>query len=390
MSQTTIHRPRDEADLAALVGDADANGRHLELRGGGSKAEVGAPRAAEIVDMTGLSGVVDYDPAELVLTVLAGTPLAEIEALLLTGGQMLAFEPFDYAPIFGRPAGASTIGGVIAGGVSGPRRVSRGAVRDHLLGFRAVSGQGEVFVAGAKVVKNVTGYDLPKLAAGSWGRLFAMTEVTLKVLPRPQQIATLWVDGLAPRDAVTLMATALGSQAEIAAAAHDPSAGGRTAVRIEGFAPSVAARRTMIERLWATAGAVTAAGPAEAEAFWAGLSTFAAADDSRSLWRVHAPASRSAALVESLTLSDASWRMDWGGTLIWLATKGDPQTVRAAAAAAGGHAQLVRAPEAFRRTTPAFHPQAGSVMALEARLQRAFDPRGVFETGRFLDQTDAD
>jgi glycolate oxidase FAD binding subunit len=376
--------------VAALFGAADASGRRLELRGGGGKAGIGAAREAEIVDMTGLSGVIDYDPAELVLTVLAGTPLAQIEALLLEGGQMLAFDPFDYGPIFGRPAGASTIGGVIAGGVSGSRRVSRGAVRDHLLGFRAVSGQGEAFVAGAKVVKNVTGYDLPKLAAGSWGRLFALTEVTLKVLPRPQQIATLWVEGLAPREAVALMSAALGSQAEIAAAAHDPAARGRTAVRIEGFPPSVAARRTMIERLWMTAGTVTLAEPSEAQAFWDGLSACAPADESRLLWRINTPASRSIDFVDGLAAPDAIWRMDWGGALIWLATDADPQTVRSAASACGGHAQLLRAPEAIRRTTPVFHPQPRSVMALEARLQRAFDPNGVFETGRFLDQTDAD
>jgi glycolate oxidase FAD binding subunit len=390
MSPTNIHRPRDEADLAALIQDAAAGGNRLELRGGGSKAEVGAPRAAQTVDMTGLCGVIDYDPAELVLTVRAGTPLAQIEALLLESGQMLAFEPFDYAPIFGRPAGASTIGGVVAGGVSGSRRVSRGAVRDHLLGFRAVSGQGETFVAGAKVVKNVTGYDLPKLAAGSWGRLFALTEVTLKVLPRPQQTATLWVEGLTPREAVALMANALGSQAEIAAAAHDPSGNGKTAVRIEGFPPSVAARRTMVERLWMTAGKVTTAEPAQAQSFWAGLPTFAAADDGEPLWRINAPARHGAELVENLATPDALWRMDWGGALIWLASTADPQKVRAAAAAAGGHAQLLRAPEALRRTTPVFHPQPASVMALEARLRNAFDPLGVFETGRFLDQSDAD
>jgi len=150
-------------------------GAKLALCGGGSKEQLGAPREAERVDMTGFAGVVDYDPAELVLTVRPGTPLAEIEALVASENQMLAFDPFDHGPIYGMPAGRATIGGVVAAGVGGSQRLSGGAPRDHLLGFRAVSGRGEVFVAGAKVVKNVTGYDLPKLAAGSWGRLFAMT-----------------------------------------------------------------------------------------------------------------------------------------------------------------------------------------------------------------------
>ena len=362
-------RPESARDLAGIIADAAASGRKLEIVGGGTKAEVGAPREAERLDMTGFSGVIDYDPAELVLTAGAGTPLAAIETLVAAEGQMLAFEPYG-------PSG-STIGGVVAAGVSGSRRVSRGGARDHLLGFKAVSGRGEAFVGGAKVVKNVTGYDLPKLAAGSWGRLFALTEVTLKVLPRPPEQVTLAAEGLEAAGAVALMAKALGSQADVAAAG---SADGIVALRLEGFGPSVAARRALLEAM----APLRALSDTEAEAFWATLRS--PLPDAPVLWRLGLPASR-AADVAGRALGP--WLMDWGGARLWLAS-GDTAAVRAAAEAMGGHATMMRAPDPLRRTVPALHPQPAPVMALEARLRHAFDPKGVFETGRFLDQIDAD
>ena len=195
-------RPTTIAQLADIVAQAAADGRKLELRGGGTKAGVGGPREAEIIDMTGFGDVIDYDPAELVLTVGGGTPLAEIEALIAQRGQMLAFEPHG---------DGATIGGVLAAGVAGSRRLSRGGARDHLLGFKAVSGRGEAFTGGAKVVKNVTGYDLPKVMCGSWGRLAALAEVTLKVLPAPPEILTLAVEDLDALAAVARMSRAMGS-----------------------------------------------------------------------------------------------------------------------------------------------------------------------------------
>lgn len=384
-----VHRPADVQALAELVAATAAQGGALEIRGGGSRAETGAPRQAAILDMTAFQGVFDYDPAELVITVGAGTPLAEVEAAVAERGQMLAFDPFDHGPIHGRPAGASTIGGVVAAGVSGSRRVSAGAARDHLLAFKGVSGRGEALIGGAKVVKNVTGYDLPKLAAGSWGRLVALTEVTLKVLPRPFMRQTLFVEGLAPGEAVAAVSRALGSRADVAAAAHDPQRG-LTGFRLEGVPPSVAARQTLLRELlgaWGPAGAME---EAEADAFWSRLRTLEPLDPALPLWRLVLPASRSAAVLEELEDGEGSWLMDWGGGLVWLATPEDPAALRSVVASAGGHAMLARAPEAMRAAVPAFHPQPGAVAALEARVRAAFDPKGVFETGRFLDHSDAD
>ena len=375
-------RPADIGDLAEIIAGAAASGDRLELRGGGSKADIGAPRQATVVEMTGFSGVIDYDPAELVLTAGAGTPLAEIEALVLAEGQMLAFEPFDHGPIFGCLSGFATIGGVIAAGVSGSRRVSRGAARDHLLGFKAVSGRGEAFVGGAKVVKNVTGYDLPKLLTGGWGRLAAMTEVTLKVLPRPQVTLTLALEGLEPRAAQAAMSRAMGSQADVAAAGHAP---GFTAFRLEGFGPSVTARLAALEALLADFGKAEALPDAGAQAFWRGVRDLGALADGRPLWRVSTPPSRACEIVEVLDPLGAIWLMDWAGGLVWLTFDGEPAVIRGAAEAVGGHAALVRGSEDLRARVPALHPQPPGVRALESRVRRAFDPSGVFETGRFLD-----
>jgi glycolate oxidase FAD binding subunit len=364
-------RPSTIEALERIVSRAAAAGGRLELRGGGSKSDVGAPREAEIVDMTGFSGILEYDPAELVLTAGAGTPLAEVQAAVAEHGQMLAFEPFDHGPMFGRREGSATIGGVVAAGVSGSRRLSRGPARDHLLGFKAVSGRGEAFVGGGKVVKNVTGYDLCKVMAGSWGRLAALTEVTLKVLPRPPMQRSLAIEGLGPAEAVELMSRAMGSKADVAAAGHTA---GVTVIRLEGFAPSVKARGALVEAMGPRK---LAAAPARR--FWAEMrNPFPRAEI---LWRISVPASRAVTVLQAL---DGDWLLDWAGGLIWSAPTDAVSTgIREAAEAGGGHAMLMRAPEALRAAVPALHPPAPGVAALEARVRRAFDPAGVFETGRF-------
>lgn len=379
--------PCCEADVVDVIADAAREGAALTIVGGGSKADFGASTPATALPMGGLAGVVDYDPAELVLTVRPGTPLAEIQALVAGEAQMLAFEPYDHGPIYGKAPGAATIGGVVAAGVSGSQRVSAGGARDHLLGFRAVSGHGETFVAGAKVVKNVTGYDLPKLAAGSWGRLFAMTELTLKVLPLPRVVETRVIEGLDCAQSIKVMAAAMGSRAEVAAAAHIPAhlRGGQalTAFRVQGFGPSVAARCVMLETLLGSVGTVHALPPEDAAAIWDDLRTLAPLGTERAIWRINVTPSAAAAVVSALRPRGADWLFDWAGGLVWMAFDGDPQAVRDAAAQAGGHAMLVRARPAMRAAVPAFHPAAPGLAALEARVRRAFDPAGIFETGRF-------
>ncbi|WP_298216593.1 FAD-binding protein [Acidocella sp.] len=377
----TVFTPDNTVQVQSVIASALAAGNKLELVGGGTRAEFGAPaRQAGRLNLTRLSGILEYDPAELVLTARAGTPLAEIEAAVAARGQALAFEPWG--------GQGSTIGGVLAAGVAGSRRVSAGAARDHLLGFEAVSGRGEVFRAGAKVVKNVTGYDLPKLLCGSWGRLAALTEVTLKVLPRPQERLTLIWRGLADEAGFALMRAALRAPADIAAAAHLP--GEATLLRLEGFGPSVAARRGYLAAALAAYGAPEALAEREAAPLWAGLQGGASFSGDAPLWGLSLPPRAALAAIAPLLELGGRYAADWGGGLIWLALDGHEEVIRRQAGQAGGHAMLVRAPAALRARIPALHPQPQPVEALSRRVRLAFDPLGVFETNRFLDLAHAD
>src|SRR5436305_3496176 len=243
--------PADINELREAVAEALAAEQPVEVVGGGSKRPLGRPvQSAHTLDLSRLSGIRDYAPSELVLTAGAATPLAEIERALAENGQMLAFEPPGWCGLLGVEEASPTLGGVLACNLSGPRRIKAGAARDHFLGFRAVSGRAETFKAGGKVVKNVTGYDLPKLMAGSYGTLAALEEVTVKVLPQAETVATVLFAGIVPEAAGRLMSAALGSPHEVSGAAYLPS--GTTmplplslrprtaAFRVEGPAPSVA------------------------------------------------------------------------------------------------------------------------------------------------------
>src|SRR5882672_11411797 len=246
--------PTDLAELRDAVGAALAAEEPVELVGGGSKRALGRPlQTPHVLDVSRLAGIREYQPSELVLTAGAATPLAEIERALAENSQMLAFEPPDWCALLGSEDMRPTIGGVLACNLAGPRRIKDGAARDHFLGFRGVSGRAEIFKAGGKVVKNVTGYDLCKLMAGSYGTLAALEEVSIKVLPRPETVATVLFGGITAAAAVRLMATALGSPHEVSGAAYLPPGmampmtapmhAGVVALRVEGPAPSVVFRR---------------------------------------------------------------------------------------------------------------------------------------------------
>ncbi|MFY9351105.1 MAG: FAD-binding protein, partial [Sphingobium sp.] len=337
--------PVSPDDLIAAVMDARRDGVALEIASGGSKRAIGLPdRETRIIDMAAFAGIVAYDPPELVLTVRPATRLAELEAILAAEGQMLAFDPFDHGPLLGKAPGAATIGGIVAAGVSGSRRLSAGGARDHLLGFAAISGRGEAFVAGGKVVKNVTGYDVSKLMAGSWGRLAILTELTLKILPRPRHVETLALRGLSEAAAMRVMARMMGSPAEVAAAAHLPGVEPLTLLRLEGFEPSVLARIAMLRTLLGEGDVLDRD---EADALWRDVRTMAPLASAPVLWRISVPPGAGAACAARLP-GDKIY--DWAGALVWLGADValDPSDVSRAAEAAGGHAMLVRGPPALR------------------------------------------
>lgn len=379
-------RPASAEDLRDIVADAIRSARAIEVVSGGSKRPIGRPgRPVDPVDLGALAGVIDYVPNELVLTARPATPLAEIDALLARNGQMLAFEPWDHACLFGSTAPAATIGGIVAAGVAGSRRVSAGGARDHLLGFEAVSGRGEIFRAGGKVVKNVTGFDLSKAIAGSWGQLAIMTELTVKVLPRPKCMVTLALHGLDVQRAIQAMAAGLGSRNTVAAAAYAPATGerpSRTAMRLEGFAESVAARAAALAGELVDIGAMRELSASEADDFWRSVTTAALLADSEALWRVHVAPSQASGLAREVEAAGARYLIDWAGAALWVGASAACD-VRRMARASKGHAMLVRAPEELRLRVSARQVGTSAISALEARLRQAFDPAGILDPDRF-------
>ena len=405
MTQTL--KARDAKDVENAVKWALGNEKTLEIIGHGSKRAIGRPLQVDMtLDLSGLAGVTLYEPEELVLSAKAGTPLAEIEILLAARGQRLAFEPMDCAALFGAPVGRGTIAGTVAANLSGPRRPSAGAARDHLLGFTAVSGRGEVFKSGGRVVKNVTGYDLCKLMAGSWGTLAALTEVTVKTPPKPETEATVVLAGLDDRAGVGAMVAAMGSSCDVCGAAHLPAAtaarfpmgeavgAGRslTALRLEGVAPAVAQRSAALIAALRPHGEPTTVDDMVSRRLWAAIrdvTAFASTRDAADipLWRIStAPASGHELVAAVARTAEAQALYDWGGGLIWIAVPDAPDAaagaVRAAVRALGGHATLIRAPAALRLSLEPFEPQPAGLAALTKRVKQGFDPKSVLNPSR--------
>lgn len=378
-----VLKPTTPEEVQALVAEAGAAARHIEVVGGGTKRAIGAMDPVDVVLSTQrLDRIVDYAPDELVLTVQPGVRLADIEKLVASRGQMLAFEPPRWTRLLGA-RGEPTLGGVLAANLSGPRRIRAGAARDHFLGFAAVSGRGEMFKAGGKVVKNVTGYDLMKLMAGSWGTLAILTEVTLKVLPAPRIETTLLLFGLPDVRASEAMALAMNGPFEVSGAAHLPAFAARarplkaemptTALRLEGFEASVAARAVGLAAALKGYGRIDALEGKHSQEFWNQIREVEAfAGDPRPLWRLSLPPAAGWRGPHGLP-GDALY--DWAGGLAWLLTEEPAAKVRAVARSLGGHALCLRG-------GPAFGPRDGALGALHERVKAAFDPLGVLNPGR--------
>jgi glycolate oxidase FAD binding subunit len=374
----------------------------LETVGHGSKRGIGRPSQAEhTLDLSKLSGVTLYEPAELVLSARAGTPLAEIEKLLADNGQQFAFEPMDFSPLLGGDPGRGTIGGVLAANLSGPRRLKAGAARDHILGINAVSGRGEAFKSGGRVVKNVTGYDMSKLMANSWGTLAVVTDVTFKVLPAAETETTLAVRGLLDDNAAAAMALAVGSSAEVSSAAHLPYPAvarvadgalgndAATLLRVEGFGPSVAYRIETLKNLLKNAGPLQEISGDQSRKIWADIRDCVpfAGGGQKPVWRVSmAPADGHTMVMQLRMQAAVSALYDWQGGLIWLRMEhGEPEAELLRALVkkhGGGHATLVRATPAERAAIPVFEPQAPALAALSVRLKAEFDPKNILNPGR--------
>ena len=378
-------RPETEAELAEIVRDT---GEPLRIRGGGTRP-IGVPVNGAPLTTAGLSGIDLYEPGALTLVARAGTPLAEIEEALAAEGQRLAFEPMDHRRLLGSE-GEPTIGGVFAANVSGPRRIQCGAARDFLLGVRFVDGRGEVIRNGGRVMKNVTGYDLVKLMAGSYGTLGILTEVALKVLPKTQVTGSLTCEGLSDEQAIAALCRALGSPYEVTGAAHmqaGPDGTPRTVIRIEGTEASVVYRAAELRKLLAAFGEFSIdTDPESTKDTWRTIRDVQPFHDGEGdIWRLSVKPTDAPGLVARIDGAEALY--DWGGGLIWLRVpKGKSASdIRHAVNETGGHATLIRG----TRGGGVFQPLSPPVAALQEGLRKRFDPKGLLNPGLMAQAAEA-
>jgi len=376
-SKKKIMTPQTEAELAEMI---RAAGAPLNIQGGGTRP-VGQTVATDVLSTSAMTGITLYEPGALTLVAKAGTPLAEIKAALASEGQRLAFEPMDHRGLLAT-TGTPTIGGVMAANVSGPRRVAVGAARDFLLGVRFVDGQARVLKNGGRVMKNVTGYDLVKLMAGSHGTLGVLSEVSLKVLPKSEMTGVLLCEGLSDEVAVCALCRALGSPFEATGVAHlqkGMDGAPVTMIRLEGFETSVTYRAREMQALLSDLGDFTLeTDQARTDAGWNYVRDVAPFHDrTGDVWRLSVKPTDAPGVVAQLDGAQAIY--DWGGGLIWLLSPAGMTagTVRRAVGQVGGHATRLRG----TGDAPAFHPALPAVAALEAGLRQKFDPRGILNPG---------
>ena len=364
-------KPRDIKQLSEAVKAAKVP---FELIGRGTKRRLGRPINATPLDLSAFNKIIAYEPEELILECEAATKLSDIQKLLKKHNQMLAFEPPNFSILLGSE-NAGSIGGALMCNLSGPRRFKAGAARDHILGVSGINGSGEIIKAGARVVKNVTGYDVPRLLAGSYGTLMALTSVIFKVLPAPETEQTLHVKCKDLPQAIALIAMALQTSADVSAGAFVPRQG--FYLRLEGIAPSVVFRRQILAK------AITIKHETlpekESRLLWASLRDVAALwkKTRKSIWRVSLPPMDAPRFLASL--GNIDYYCDWAGGLIWLAAETGMDVRKHIHQ---GHAMLFRANEDVRERADVFHPQPSELAALSSRVKQAFDPKGLFNPGR--------
>ncbi|HEV7266579.1 MAG TPA: glycolate oxidase subunit GlcE [Falsiroseomonas sp.] len=386
--------PPDEAGIAAVILSAHAAREPLAIEGNGSKRALLRPvQAARTLSTRNLTGITLYRPTELVLSARAGTPLPEIEAALAEKGQMLAPEPPDTRALFDADQPA-TIGGIVAANLSGPRRITAGAIRDHVLGIRFVNGAGEVLRSGGRVLKNVTGLDLCKLLTGSHGTLGVITEVTLKVLPAGETSASIGIRVPDIATGVQALSAGLGSPFGVTGAALIPAFAGPDGpanhvafLRLEDFSQSVTYRSERLAADLARFGDLRVLEATESVALWAAIrdaQPLGAAPE-EAVWRVSVRPSAGARVAAAASAIGARCLLDWGGGLVWIAgpaTEAAHAAVMAAAAEARGSFTLFRAPEPLRAAVAVLPDEPPALAAIAARVKAALDPAGVLNPGR--------
>jgi glycolate oxidase FAD binding subunit len=362
--------PLNETELAEMVRAAAGP---ILVQGNGTKTTMLRPvQASETLSTAQMTGITLYAPNELIMSARAGTKLSEIEAVLAEHGQQMIAEP---SHLFGPD---QTIGGITGANISGPRRITGGAMRDHVLGVRAVNGEGEILNFGGRVLKNVTGLDVSKLLTGSFGTLAVMTDITFKVLPVSEATGTILVHGLDADAGVKIMSDALGSPFSVSGAAYLP-AEQTAAIRIEDFETSVSYR---CEKLSSQFGGRTEIlGTAASKTLWENIRDCKMLPDTPGLWRVSVAPSKGAAVLRAFENLGVTGFLDWGGGLVWLAGPAEQaihEAICAVARAAGGVWWLMRAPDSLRAVVDVVPPETPAMAAMRRRVQHSFDPRGIF------------
>jgi len=361
-----------EADVVEAVRDAHGP---FEILGAGTKRGFGRAPEGEGLDLSGVSGIVSYEPDEMILTAKPGTKVSEIEAVLAEKNQCLGFDPPDWGPLFGSPASQGTIGGAIACDVAGSAAIRYGRARDHLLGFRAVNGLGEAYRGGGKVVKNVTGFDLPKLMCGSFGTLGPLTEVTLRVFPEAPLSATLAVTEVTTEAGLALLRRVRSSPLEATGLAYMPGEA-VAIIRVDGAREPLAEKLALLRELLSEHEAYEVDG---GDALFGELGGGAPLLGSGlAVWRIAVPRAQAVALAKEIAAP--LWYADWAGGLIWAGTK--VTDVHERAAKHGGHAILLRADD---KAIAPFAPEPPARAALTKSVKAAFDPSGLFNPGRMWD-----
>lgn len=399
----TNMRPVDEREFSRVLAEATATRTPIALTGAGSKDKIGRPiNAAATVSTRAMRGVTLYEPSEMVMSARAATPLAQVEEALSERGQALAFEPIELASLSGGEAGQATMGGVFATNMAGARRVRVGAARDHLLGIRAVNGRGEIFKSGGRVMKNVTGVDLCRGLAGSWGTLAVMSEVTFKVVPLPETTATLVMLGLPDEIAVEVLCAAMGTPFEVSGATHlQPALVARlwhqglrrqgqaiTALRIENFSKSVTYRIGRLKEQLKAYGEMHEMDDENSLAFWGELRQLSVLQGSEApVWRISTPPGAGPKVVAAISAyMECRAFYDWSGGLVWAevlpTTDAGAADIRRVIAAHGGHATLIRAEPQVRAAVEVFQPLEAGLERLSRKLKAAFDPAGILNPGR--------
>ncbi len=402
-----VYVARDEAEIADIVKGANAGQHSIEVCGFRSKRDMGRPlRPSAVISTAKLSGITHYEPAELVVSAKAGTPLHEVEATLARKNQELAFEPADLSRIFSKEPHAASIGAIAAMNISGPRRILRGAARDHLLGILAINGKGERIKAGGRVMKNVTGVDLVRGLAGSWGTLAVLTEVTFKVLPKAPDSRSLVFVGLADEAAVGLLCAAMGTPHEVSGTIHihgalashladkelAPANTALTAIRLEGDARSLDDRIEKLKKEFAPIGESYEIGRLRSRAFWADTRSmsFLAGDLENPVWRIACAPSAGPLIIRALSaFFEVRAVYEWSGGLIWVevppSSDANATEVRRVLAEFNADALLVRASPEVRASVEVFHPLPLAKMNIVKSLKKAFDPASVLNRGRMYE-----